>query len=179
MGDWGYVIGQALGVAAMILGVVAFQLKQAKGILALKTVMGGIFITHYALIGSLTGAALNTVVVISYLFYAIRNKRGSKGSVLPLIFTALVVLVGSLTWEGWHSGLSILGLAVNSIAMAIPDAQKIRYAMLIKSPCCMTYNIVAGSIGGLAYECASLLSVVIGIVRHCLEKKRGAEHGEV
>ena len=162
----GYIIGQALGVAAMILGVIAFQLKHAKGILGLKTVMGGIFIAHYALIGSLTGAALNTVVVISYLFYAIRNKRGGKGPILPLIFTALIVLVGSFTWEGWHSGLSILGLAVNSMAMAIPDAQKIRYAMLIKSPCCMTYNIVAGSVGGLAYECASLLSVIIGILKY-------------
>lgn len=162
----GYVIGQVLGILAMILGVIAFQLKQAKGILALKTVMACLFIAHYTLIGSLTGAALNTVVLISYLFYAIRNKRGGKGPVLPLVFTALVVLVGSLTWEGWHSGLSILGLAVNSIAMAIPNAQKIRYAMLIKSPCCMAYNVVAGSVGGLAYEIVSLLSVVVGIWKY-------------
>ena len=168
----GYIIGQALGVVAMILGVIAFQLKHAKGILGLKTVMGCIFIAHYALIGSLTGAALNTVVVISYLFYAIRNKRGGKGPILPLIFTALIVLVGSFTWEGWHSGLSILGLAVNSIAMAIPDAQKIRYAMLLKSPCCMAYNVVAGSVGGLAYECVSLASVIVGILKY---RKRDAK----
>lgn len=176
LGETGYIIGQALGVIAMVLGVIAFQLKTARGILTLKMVMGGIFIAHYALIGSMMGAALNTVVLTSYVFYYFRNKRGGKGLFLPLLFTGLIILVGSLTWEGWHSGFSILGLAVNSMALALHDAQKIRYAMFVKSPCCLTYNAFAGSVGGFIYECVSLLSVVIGVLKY--RKKKGNTQGE-
>ena len=90
----------------------------------------------------------------------------SKNIVIPIIFTALIIVTSILTWEGWYSAFVMAGLVVYSLAIALPSAQHIRYAMFIKSPLCLTYNAIVFSIGGIVYECSVLLSSLIGTIRH-------------
>lgn len=91
---------------------------------------------------------------------------------VPLIFTALVITSGILTWEGWHSAFIVFGLGVYSVSIAFPNAQSIRYAMFLKSPACLVYNAAALSVGGVAYECAVLISSVIGTVKNRAAKNK-------
>lgn len=175
-GEVGHIIGQVLGAVAVVLGFVTFQMKNTKGILAVQVVTALVFSAHYLLIGALTAAGLNFLAAIQCLCYYFRNKRGSKNLVVPILFTVLVVVTSILTWDAWYSSFIMVGLVINSIALTFADAQKIRYAMFIKSPCCLVYNVLAGSGGGTVYECASLISSVIGIVKNARKDK---ENGEV
>ncbi len=161
-----YIIGQALGIVAVILGFFSYQMKTARKLLIFEIIVAFIFSAHYLCIGALTAMALNLLSVAQCILYYIREKRHSKSLVIPIIFTALIIATRILTWEGWYSALVMAGLVVYSVAIALPSTQLIRYSMFIKSPLCLAYNAIVFSVGGMIYECSVLLSSIIGVIRH-------------
>lgn len=157
-------IGQALGIVAVILGFISFQMKTPKGILIFQVSTALVFSVHYLLIGALTAMALNLLAAVKCIVYLFRDKRGSKSLVEPIIFTVLTIITSILTWDSWYSALIMTGLVVNSIGLALPNANQTRMCMFIKSPLCLAYNLLVKSGGGVIYECAVLISSLIGII---------------
>lgn len=166
-----YIVGQALSIVAVILGFISFQMKNAKGILAFQVIIAFVFAAHYFLIGAMTAVALNFLGGIKAVFFYLRNKRGWNDRWMPIAFTALTVVTSLLTWDNWYSALIMIGLVVNCISMSFADPQKMRMAMLIKSPLCLIYNALVFSTGGVIYESAVLTSSILGIVR----ERKGAK----
>ena len=176
-----YIVGQALGIVAVVLGFFSYQMKTAKRLLIFEIIVAFVFSAHYLFIGALTAMALNLLSAVQCIFYYVRNKRGSTSMVIPIIFTVLVVATGIMTWEGWYSIFIVLGLAVYSLAIAMPDAQMIRIAMFIKNPLCLAYNAIVLSIGGIVYECTVLVSSIIGLIRNHKKSNelRENKHGKI
>lgn len=160
-----YMIGQLLSIVAVILGFISFQMKNAKGILAFQIITAFVFSAHYFLIGAMTAVALNFLGGVKAIFFYLRNKRGGKDRWMPIAFTAVTVVASLLTWDNWYSALIMIGLVVNCISMSFSDPNKMRMAMLIKSPLCLVYNALVFSAGGIIYESAVLTSSILGIVR--------------
>ena len=159
------VIAQLLGIAAVIFGFISYQMKTAGGVLIFQLATALVFSAHYFLIGALTAMALNLLGVISCVFYFFRDKRGGKSIIEPIIFIALVIVSSVLTWDGWYSVFIMSGLVVNTASLAFSNPQKIRLCMFLKSPLCLTYNIIVSSGGGIIYECVVLASSLIGIIK--------------
>lgn len=173
-GQIGYIVGQCLSGIAVLVGFISFQQKTAGRILSCEILSASLFTAHYLLIGAPTAAALNVLGVLQCIVYFFRDKRGSKSKLWPFVFTILMVAAGIVTWEGWHSAFIVFGLAVYSVSISFSNPQTIRYAMLLKSPTCLVYNVCAGSIGGTAYECAVLISSLLGTLRN--RKRSDANH---
>ena len=171
-GEVGYIIGQVLSIVAVILGLVSYQMKTSRAILAIEIITASVFSAHYLLIGENTAMALNLLAVVQCIVYYYRDKHNKKGWVVPIIFTCLIIVTSILTWDGWYSLFIMLGLVAYSICVASQNAQIIRYAMFFKAPMCMTYNIIVFSTGGILYEAAVLISSIIGTVRYYISKKR-------
>jgi len=165
-GEIGTIIGQILSIVAVITGVISFQMKTSKGILFFQIITALVFATHYFLIGAITATMLNFIGAIQCVCYYIRNRRQSKNPILPIFFTTLVVFTSLLTWDGWYSIFIMLGLLINSIGFASPNAQIIRRLNLIKSPLCLVYNLCVSSVGGIIFETASMISTAIGLVKN-------------
>lgn len=161
-----YVIGQILGIIAVVIGFFTYQMKTAGKLLIFELIVSFLFSAHYLLIGATGAMALNFLCGVRCVFYYFRNKRGSQSKLLPIVFTVLIVATSILTWEGWYSVFIMAGLAVHSLATALADAQKIRFAMFIKNPLCLAYNVMVLSIGGIVYECTVLVSSIIGVLRN-------------
>ena len=172
-----YVFGQILGIIAVILGFVCFQMKTPKMILIFQMIIALTFALHYVCIGALAAAPVNLLAAIQNLCYYFRNKKGSQSMFLPIHFAVLMVVVNVLSWiltgGEWYTAFLLVGITVGAISLALSSAQSIRYTMLIKSPLCLTYNAFALSIGGVVYESAVLISSVIGIIKGNKEKKNG------
>ncbi|MBQ8213056.1 MAG: YgjV family protein [Clostridia bacterium] len=166
-----YVIGQILGIIAVVIGFFTYQMKTAGKLLIFELIVSFLFSAHYLLIGATGAMALNFLCGVRCVFYYFRNKRGSQSKLLPIVFTVLIVATSILTWEGWYSVFIMAGLAVHSLATAMADAQKIRFAMFIKNPLCLAYNVMVLSIGGIAYECTVLVSSIIGVLRNRKQSK--------
>lgn len=171
-GEIGTTVGQLLSLVAVATGFISYQMKTSKGILLFQIVTALIFSAHYLLIGAMTASALNLIAAIKSVFYYVRNRRGGKGRFVPIFFTVLVFLTSLLTWDRWYSIFIMVGLLVNSVGLSLSNPQTIRKLTLIKSPLCLLYNLLVGSVGGTIYESATLISAILGIVKNRKGKDR-------
>lgn len=161
-----YIIGQVLGILAVITGFISYQMKTQRGIIALQMATALIFTLHYVFIGAPTAIALNLLGAVSCIFYYFRDKRGGKSVIEPIVFAVLIIVSSILTWEGWYSALIMVGLVFNTVSLTFSDPQATRAVVFIKSPLCLIYNAIVLSGGGVIYECTVLCSAVIGIIKN-------------
>jgi hypothetical protein len=166
-----YLIGQALGILAVILGFLSFQRKTVAGIILTQMGAALVFAFHYAILSAPTAIALNLWFAVNCVYCYFRDKRGSKEKIGTYVLIVLVIAIGIVTWEGWYTGSLVVGLVFNTVSIALNDPQKTRKMMLIKTPLCFLYNLMVGSVGGMIYECVVLISSIIGIVRYGRKKK--------
>ena len=166
-----YLIGQALGIVAVILGFVSFQRKTAAGIILTQMSAALVFALHYTLLSAPTAIALNLLFAVNCVYCYFRDRRGSKEKIGTYVLIVLVIAIGIVTWEGWYTGSLVVGLVFNTVSIALNDPQKTRKMMLVKTPLCFLYNLMVGSVGGMVYETVVLISSVIGIVRYGRKKK--------
>ena len=164
-------VGQVLGVIAFIVMFGAYQLNTSKKLLLAQTSAIVLFCLHYLLIGAYTAFALNVVGVVRNMIYYFKEKKIFAWKLWPYVLSAIMVVLGVLTWEGWYSILFIAGLAVNTVCMSLPTAQGIRKSLLFTCPPVLVYNICVLSIGGIINETLSIISSAIGIVRYNKENK--------
>ena len=165
--------GQILGIVAVVLGFISYQMKTPRGIISLQMVTALVFSAHYLMIGALTAAVLNFLASVKCLVYYFRDKRGGTGPWEPAVFCGVVVVSTVLTWEGWYSALIMVGLVADTIGLALNDPQKTRGVLFIKSPLCLVYNALVRSLGGIVYECAVLISAAVALLRN--RKRQGPQ----
>ena len=170
--DWIMLIGQALGVVAVILGFVTYQMKSPKALLIVNLVTCGVFCAHYLLIGAISGAVMNGIGIIRNLVYTNRDKKAFSSPAWPFIFAVVMVVAGLVTWQDWRSILMVCALFINSLALSLKNAQHIRYSLLITCPLVLIYDVLLHSYGGMVYEGMSIVSAIIGIIRF---RKTGQE----
>lgn len=161
-----YYIGQALGILAVILGFVSFQMKTPKAILACQSTVAFVFAAHYLFIGAPGAAALNLLAAFNNVLYFFRAKRGGKGWFEPIFYVVMVTVTTILTWEAWYSIILMLGLYGTAVGLSLSDPQNTRKVMLVKAPLCLTYNAFVFSVGGVIYEAAVLASAIIGLIKY-------------
>ena len=161
-----YYIGQGLGIVAVILGFVSFQMKTPKRILACQITVAFLFAAHYLLIGAFDAAPLNLLAALSNILYYFRAKRGSKSLFEPIFYIAMITVIGIVTWESWYTLILMCGLYATAIGLSLSDPQKTRGVMLVKAPLCLIYNALVLSVGGIIYESAVFSSAIIGLIRN-------------
>ena len=161
-----YYTGQFLGIVAVILGFVSFQMKTPKRILACQISVAFVFAAHYMLIGALSAAALNLLAAISNILYYFRAKRGGKGIFEPIFYISMILVTSIITWDSWYTIILMCGLFATAIGLSLYDPQKTRCVMLVKAPLCLIYNALVFSVGGVVYESAVLISAIIGLIHN-------------
>ena len=167
-----YIIGQILGLVAIVFGILPYQMKTQKNLLRFKFANAIIKTLNELLTGAVTGAALNIVGAIKYPVYMIRNKKGKDGKLVPIFFAILTGIVGLLSWTDWYSIFVIAGLVAHAVCMSFRDAQKVRYSLLFTSPPVILYNILTYNFASVIYELFVITSSVIGIIRYRKNQKK-------
>lgn len=168
------IISEILGITAVIISCFSYQLRTRLGILVTQTVASGLFCVHFMLLGAVTLAFQNIILVTRNLCYANRDKRPFSFKYLPLVFCALLVGCAVLTWEGPRSLFVSVGLVANTIGLTFTDPQKIRGSILVSSPLVIVYSVMSRSVSGVANEVVAISSSVIGIVRYRKGRNAGA-----
>lgn len=160
------IIGQILSIVAVILGFISYQMKTSGGVLIFQTATALVFSVHYLLIGALTAAVLNFLGAVKCVIYFLSDKYGKRTVLEPIVFVAVCIITSLLTWEGPYSLFIMCGVIADTISLAFSDPQKTRLCMFVKSPLCLIYNVIVSSGGGIIYECAVLISSVVGIIKN-------------
>lgn len=160
------IVGHVLGFVAVGLYFISYQIYDKKGLLLVQTAATTLNCLQYLLIGAYSGFALNIVCVCrNFIFYS-GDKKGSKGVLISGILAALIVLVSLFSWDGLHSLLIVLGLAINTVCMGLFNAANLRKSVLLTCALIFMYNFFAGSYSGMVSESISWLSALIGTLRY-------------
>ncbi len=166
MHDLPELIGQILGIVAVILGFISYQVKTDRQLLIVHALTCVVFSVHYYLLGAIPAALLNGVGVLRDIVYYYKDKKFYRPRLFPMIFAVIMLGLGIYSANGIHSILIILGLVINTVCLSFRDPQNVRKSVLITCPLVLIYDIIELSLGGIVYESVAMISAIIGIVRY-------------
>lgn len=161
---WGQIIVQAIGVVAMILTIMCYQLKKRNHILLMQYSGNALWVVHYFLLGTFTGLIMNALNVVRGIIYSI-DKKWAKSYIWIFIFSALSIALGVLTYEAWYSVLPIVGTVIATIALRIRDENTLRKVYIFSVPLWIVYNAIVFSIPGTVSATFTLVSIVVALIR--------------
>ncbi len=159
------IIGHGLGLCAIALFFLSYQLKSKKALLLVQTIATGLSCLQYLLIGASSGFALNIVCITRNLCFYYKEKKFLSSRLIPFVFAAAMVGVSLLSWDGWFSLFIVAGLAINTVCLGVCDQQRLRYSILLTSMLILIYNVFVLSYTGMVSESISMISAGIGIIR--------------
>ena len=162
----GWMIGQGLGIVAIVLGFISYQVRTQRQLLFVQSAVSVVFCIHYCLIGAYSAMAMNSICIIRNIAYSHRTQKGIENKLLPIGFVIIQAIMCFLTWEAWYSIFVLLGLGINTYCMSFSNPQNVRKSILVTSPLVLIYDVFAHSIGGSIYESIALISAAIGILRY-------------
>ena len=161
-----FIIAQVFGVIAVILGFLSYQMRTRRQILLALSATVIALTLHYLFLGAYTGMAMNAVSLIRNIAYDYRDRKEIKSPLIPIVFTAIQVVMGILTWQAWYSILVLVGIAINTYCVGLCNSQNLRKSILVTSPLVLIYNIFTMALSGIVFEVVGIVSAVIGIIRH-------------
>ena len=164
--DFGMMFGQLMGLIAVVLGFVSFQMRTQKQLLVVQIATTIAFCIHYYLIGATSGLMMNLLGIVRNLAYYHKDKKIFSGKKCPIFFGILMGIVGLLSWQDYYSIFVVLGLVINTVCLSCTNPQSIRKSILVSSPLVLIYDAFVLSIGGVIYESVVIISSIIGIVRY-------------
>jgi hypothetical protein len=146
-------LGQAVGAAAALLGVVAFQISRKN---AMLTVLGASALTwslHFLLLGAPAAAGVNFVT-------ALRNVCGIRfrSDMLAVAFSGFYVAATAIGWKSAWDLLPLLAVLAGTLAVFRLEGLAARGGFLAGSLLWVIYNTHAGSIAGVVVMLADASS---------------------
>ena len=159
-------IGQIIGIVAVVISFLTYQMKTKRGILLMLTLATVFFCAHYALLSAPIGLFLNIVGIIRNLCYCYNDKKILSSKAVPVILATAMGVLGVLMWEGYHSAFFVVGLMLNTLAMGYFGPQNLRKSLLLTCTLIFIYNAFTFSIGGMINETVAIISALIGLFRY-------------
>ena len=158
-------IAQLLGFLGTVIIVIGMQQKKYKHIVICKIGNELFSAIHYLLLGGYTGMLANFASCLTNGCYYFRIKKGKSTLPFQIIFGAMFVIIGALSWHGPISIFVVLAKLISSVALGIKNPKAIRILNLISNPCWLVYNIYVGSIAGMITDSLVTISVLIAVIR--------------
>ena len=164
MREW---IIQGIGFLGLLAFICSYQIKSNRKLFLIQMVGVLLFALQFLLMGAYSGC-------LSLFLTAVRNVMMSKYGdwpwvrhrVCPLAVCALFTVILAVTWAGPISLFAYAASVVSTVFYWTNDAGKLRLANLfVCSPCWIVYDVIVGSIGGIASESLTMISILVSIYR--------------
>jgi len=153
LGDGLFWTGQAVGAAAALLGVAAFQIARREIML---TVLGASALTwslHFLLLAAPAAAGVNLVT-------ALRNICGIRfrSAALAAAFSGFYVVATAIGWKNLWDLLPLVAVLAGTLAVFRLEGLAARAGFFAGSLLWVVYNIHVGSIAGIIVMLADAAS---------------------
>lgn len=173
---------QALGLIGMTMNLVSFQLREQKKLIRLQFYSSIVFSFHYFLLGAMMGCILNIIGICRAFVFSHKEKEWARKKIWLYIFIGAYITVYILTFTvlGLEPTtynlllelLPVIGMTATTIGFFLENAAQVRKLSLMNAPTWLVYNVISGSIGGALTEIFCLISVVVGIIRLDIKRKK-------
>ena len=180
------VLAQILSIMGMTINVISFQQKTQKGVIVCQFLGGLVFAVSYLLLGAYMGALLNFLCILRSIVFNFKEKTHATSPIWFISFVIAFIACYLLVFTAFGKepttinflieALPVIGMTAHTFAYMKDNAKIYRQMSLISSPAWLVYNLISRSIGGTICEIISLLSIVIGIIRHDIKKEPPTEN---
>ena len=170
MANWAI---QTIGFIGLIFFVISFQQNNRKRLLILILIGQLIFLFHFIALEAWTAVAMNSVGAFRTLVFQYKGEKKWAGAQFwPGVFIGAFILFGILTWQAWYSLLPMIAMSIETIGLWMNKPKTIRIINLFPHPPWFTYNLIMGSWPGITTEILIFGSILIGIWRFDIRKKK-------
>lgn len=126
---------------------------------------------HYFLIGAYTGGFICIISICRSLVFMNDDKKWAQSKLWLVLFLTLGVCSTAYTWAGPKSLLA-LGASISAIISYWQPSPRISRILAFPISICMgCYGALNGSIPVIINETLSVISSIIGIIKHDIKKK--------
>ncbi len=167
-----FIIGQVLGVIVTILSFISYQFNNKKKLLFIQTVAIGVGCASYFFLSASSGLVLNFVCMARNITFYFQKEGTKVNRLSALLFSITIIILGIISWQAWFSILLMISLVVNTIAISLGKPQLLRQSILFSASLSIGYNCFVHSFGGVANELLTIISSIIGIIRHNKDKNK-------
>lgn len=166
------IILQGVGILGIIASIISFQCRRHKPLMIFRTLNELLFAVQYLMLGAYTGMAMNIVGCIRNMMFA-KMVEKEKNTIPARIFFSTAFIVFCLaTWAGAKSILIGVAKVISTFAYGSKSTGIVRLLVLFTSIAWLSYNFMVGSYAGFACEAISICSILTGIIRIDILKKK-------
>ena len=161
------IIIQGIGFLGLLAFISSYQIKSNRKLFLIQMVGVLLFALQFLLMGAYSGCLSLFLTAKRNIFMSkYKEWQWVKQKVFPVLICALFTAILFFTWDGPISLLAYVASVVSTIFYWTNDARKLRLANLfVCSPCWIIYDVIVGSIGGIASESLTMISIIVSICR--------------
>lgn len=166
------ILAQVLASFAILFWVISILLKNKKNILLMQVIANGIYGIEYLLLGAFSAASMNFLSflrLLVYYFYASLNMKMSKW--ILLVFIALVLLFGIITYDGLISLLPIIITVLYTYAFWQNNLNVARIIYIVAAIIWIYYNYEVGAYVGIIGNILEIITGLISLIKYRGGKK--------
>ncbi|MBR5437472.1 MAG: YgjV family protein [Clostridia bacterium] len=169
------IISQVIGVAAVGLYLLSFQMKKRIHIVWVTCVSNALYVLQYILLGAFSGAIMDFLSTVSSFFAGKKNSFSfSKyAKVIAWLNLAAIAAVGVAVAAVRKNPVELLataGAIFSTGGLWCDNEQTIRKFGLCSTPCWLVYNFLSQAYGASVGSVLAVVSIVTSMVRY-REKK--------
>lgn len=166
-----YLIPQIIGLLAVGLFLLSYQMKKRKNIIITNVVSRALYILQYLLLGAFSGAVLDVLGMISSVVAERKHKTFIKKHLI-IIFLSInlsIVIAGLMIAVVNKSFLDIfpvIGVLLHTSAFWISNEKIIRRVSLLGSPFWFIYNFASKAYGSSIGDVLTIVSIIIAMIKY-------------
>ncbi len=167
---------QLIGIAAVALFLLSYQMKHRRGIIVTNVVSRALYILQYLLLGAYSGAVLDVLGMISSIVAERKHlnfvKRHSR--LVFLTMNLIIVIAGvaiAVAEKSWLDILPVMGVILHTSAFWLNNEKRIRMVSLLGSPFWFAYNFLSRAYGSAIGDILTMVSIVIAMIKYRNIKK--------
>ena len=174
------IIANIIGIIAVILFVLSYQLKKRNHIIICNTISRIFYIIQYVLLGALSGAVLDIVGVFAAIIAQKKDVPFFKRFfiILVIVVNAFIIGIGLLLYKTPVDLLPIFGVVLQIGAFWFSKETHIRIVSFIAAPFWFAYNIISGAYGSCIGDAITICSIGFAILRYDFFKTRKTAKNE-
>ena len=176
------IAAQIFGIVGMTCNILVFQQKTHKKVLLWQFFAAVSFFLNYFLLGAVVGGMLNLVGALRSVVFFFKEKTKANSIGWLVFFILAFASSYPLTFLAFGTepttdkliieALPVIAMIIATISLRLGSAKAVRFLGLFSSPMWLIYNCFSGSFGAIASEILNLISIIVGIIRLDIKKRK-------
>ena len=165
------IIAQIVGISAVALYLMSFQLKRRGHIVLVTCISNCLYVLQYFLLGAFSGAFLDALSTVSSFLAGKKNAPRFRKYAGFAAFATIVLIIGvglvfAIGKRDWVELLPIGGAIFQTTGLWFDNEQTIRKFALVGTPFWLAYNFISQAYGAAVGSLLTIISISVALFRY-------------